>query len=119
MAKIPNNPSDNPRDTNPARPIPFKDLPPGGRFQPGHQYAKGGARDGAGRKTNEVKELERALKNNPKDIKATWAKMVAMAHAGNIEAIRLHLARVFGKEAQSVELSEGEDGKARVTIIVQ
>jgi len=79
---------------------------------------EGGARAGSGRKSKEIKEIEYALMNNPEDIGKTWAKMVELAHAGNVDAIRLHLARVFGKEAPHVDPEAAEKELPRVTIIV-
>lgn len=111
-------PNEIPKTEPPAGMIPYKDLPNTG-FQKGHKLAKGGNNGGAGRKPNVVKELERALINNPKDITTTWRKMVELAHAGNVQAIELHLNRTLGKQrAEVLDLADAEGGK-RVTIVIE
>ncbi len=120
MAKKPNQSSGNETPDPDSRDrAPYKDLP-NSRFQKGHErYALGGARPGSGRKCSEVKELERKLKNNAGDIRKTWLKMVELAHAGNVEAIKLHIERVFGKiPAATMTTEESENAIRKVTIIV-
>ena len=82
------------------------------KFQKGHKYAKGGKREGAGRKDGElireIKTLARAYDVESLERLAYW--MRSDNAKASVSASMALLDRAHGKPAQAVELG-GKDGQ--------
>lgn len=90
-----------------------------GQFEKGHKLAPGGAREGAGRKPDVVKQSLADLMDSTitlADRRAILKAVVEQAKLGDVRAATFIFDRLYGKPKETIEMS-GSDDNTRPIIV--